>query len=628
MPDVEVVAESAPSGAATDADGAFSIEGLPPGKVRVTANSPEYASASEVAEVGENGGTVELKLSTGASVSAAVVSSGGEPQAGAEATLAQAGQNSYGGTRAIAGPDGRVLFSHLAPGRYTLTAGTGGRRAKPVDVTLVADQVRDDIRAVIGGGATVLVTVTGLSPDEQRQVSVDLSASSSYLSANDLSDGRFEVRDVPAGPAMAIARVGAPTDAGGRYVTRPVTVPEDGTAEVEVPFEAGYTLTVRVLRDEQPVEGAQVYANPTVRESATPGSGTTDASGSCLLTGLKAGTYSVVAFSMAASSAAPEQKIDVSGDQSLDFFLPAGRLAGTVVGSGSGQPLADVEIETRTTDTSGAFSMTHDAKSDSAGRFQLTGLEAGPLSLTAQKKGYLVETRTVSADTGQDLVIEMVRGDGLDVTGRDGLLGTPLGPSMRGSSTARGPSCWTLTCRLDSAGVGEIPSLNPGAYSIIASSNRFAPATYDGVTVPGPALAVTLTPGGTLDIDVPAERLKGGPIACRVTSASGLPLAFRQWGRRGDLSLASASTHLTNFPSVSGTSRVLASRRQCLRSRKAARPTSFEIEILSAARYDSRQGTSSFLSGGSWVVAIIFGRASSSDRGGTNRDSNPPCRRP
>ena len=574
VPDIEVLAESsAPLRATTDANGAFEIEGLPSGKVRVTARGPDYASTSETVEVGESGGTVELKLSPGASVSAVVVSPSGEPQAGAEATLTQAGQSSYNGTASTTGPDGRVLFSHLAPGRYTLTTGTAGRRGKPVDLTLEADQAREDVRAVIGGGATVLATVTGLSPEERKQVTVSVYAGSVDASGKELPDGRFEVLDVAPGSAGVYARVGAPTDIGGRYLSRPVTVPEDGTVEVELPFEAGFTLTVRVLRDDQPVEGAMVYASPASRDTGTNGSATTDASGSCRLTGLKAGTYSMVAYSMAMSSAAPEQKVDVNSDRTLEFILPAGRLAGRVVASESGQPLADVQVTIRSTNADGSFGFTHNATTDDAGRFQLTGLEAGSLSLTAQKKSYLVETRAVSADAAEDLVIEMIRGDGLDVTGRDGLLGTPLGSFSARVFDGTGAELATSYVRLDSSGRGEIPSLNPGSYSIIATSNGFAPAAFDGVPIPGPALAVMLTPGGTLDIDVPPERLTGGPLACLVVGPRGLPLAFRQWGNRGNLSLAGASTHLTNFPAVSGTLKCVGSS-----------PLSFIVQEGGAAR--------------------------------------------
>lgn len=554
IPEADVSADSAPAGTTTDADGAFSIEGLAAGKARVTARAPEFASASEIVEMGETGGTVELKLSPGASVSAVVVSPGGEPQSGAEATLTQAGQ-SWGGTKAVAGPDGRVRFAHLAPGRYGLTAGSAGRRSKSVDVTVEADQVRDDVRVVVGGGATVLVNVTGLSPEDRRQLNVIVMVfgTGSYVPAKELPDGHFEARDVAPGRGQAYARVGSSGEPGGRYVSRPLTVPEDGTVDVEIPFESGFALTVRVVRDGQGVEGANVYARPVLAEAATPGMGTTDASGVCRLTGLKPGAYSVNTYSFQTSAAAPEQKIEVTGDRALEFVLPSGRVAGRIVASGSRQPLADAHVSIRTTNADGSFGVTHDATTDDAGRFQLEGLEAGPLTLTAQRKGYVLESRSVTADGPEELVIELVRGDGLDVTGRDGILGTPLGSFYVRIFDSAGTELSSSTVSLDSAGRGEIPSLKPGSYSIVAGGSGFAPSAFDGVSVPGPALAVALTPGGTLDVDVAAERFKTGPLKCAVTGPRGNSLAFRQWGNRGELSISVAALRLTNFPAAAGT---------------------------------------------------------------------------
>jgi hypothetical protein len=538
---------------ATDADGAFEVEGLPSGKVRVTARSPDYASSSETVEMGEKGGTVELKLSPGASVSAVVASPSGEPQAGAEARLVQSGQNPYGGTRDISGPDGRVLFSHLAPGRYALTAGSAGRRSKPVDVSVEADQSREDVRVVVGGGATVLAAVTGLAPEERRQLSVFVFGAADYVTAKELPDGRFEARDVAPGSARAYARVNGQGDMASRFLNRPLTVPEDGTVEVEIPFGSGFTLTVHVLRDGQGVEGVSVTASPTTHETGTPGVAVTDATGSCRLTGLDAGTYRMFAISFTSSSAAPEQLVDVSGDRALELVLPSGRVAGRVVASGSSQPLADALVSIRSMNPDGSFGLTHDATTDDTGRFQITGLEAGDLTLSARRKGYVVETRSVTVDSPDEIVIELARGDGLDVTGRDGLLGTPLGSFSVRVLDSVGTEVMSSSVLLDSTGAGEIPSLKPGSYSIIAASTGLAPAAFDGVPVPGPALAVVLTPGGTLDIDVPAERFKSGPLACVVTGPRGLPLAFRTWGKRGELSLGGASTHLTNFPVASGT---------------------------------------------------------------------------
>ena len=60
------------------------------GRVKVTAKSPDYADGSEVADVKEAGGSVEIKLASGGSVGGVVVS-GNQPVAGRE-RLARGGR--------------------------------------------------------------------------------------------------------------------------------------------------------------------------------------------------------------------------------------------------------------------------------------------------------------------------------------------------------------------------------------------------------------------------------------------------------------------------------------------------------------------------------------------------------
>ena len=546
----EVSAESAPVRATADADGAFEMEGLAPGKVRVTATSPEFASTTETVDVGESGGSVELKMSTGASIAATVVTPGGEPVPGAEVALAPGGQ-SWSNTRSVSGADGSVRFAHLTPGRFSLTAGSAGRRSKPVDVTLEADQARDDVRIVMGGGATVVVTITGVAPEERGHLNVGVGGRG-YVAAQELPDGRFEARDVPPGRGQVYARTGDFGATQARSVARPIDVPEEGTLDVEVPFVAGVVLTVRVVKDGQGVEGIYVFARPAAADTATMGQGVTDASGSTRLTGLKTGKYEVHAYAPSGGVEAPMQKVDLAGDETLEIALPSGRLAGRVVASGTQQPLSNATVSVKSPAADARLGRTQQATTDDAGRFQFDGLETGALTVTVSRKSYVVETRTVTADTPEDLVIELARGDGLDVTGRDGLLGTPLATLWVKVYDGTGAEVLDSSARLDSAGRGEIPSLKPGAYTIVAGAwTGFAPASYEGVTVPGPALAVVLTPGGTLEVDVAPEKLKAGRLACVATGPRGR-LAFQVWGSRGELSVYSSSLRLTNFPPVSG----------------------------------------------------------------------------
>jgi hypothetical protein len=71
---------------------------------------------------------------------------------------------------------------------------------------------------------------------------------------------------------------------------------------------------------------------------------------------------------------------------------------------------------------------------------------------------------------------------------------------------------------LDSEGRGEIPSLQPGTYQLRADAAGYAPVSLPQIAVPLPALALTLTPGGSLEIRRAPE---APPVSVRLMTASG-----------------------------------------------------------------------------------------------------------
>ena len=549
VPEARIEADGAR--ATSDADGLFEVEGVAPGKVHVSARHADFAAARETVSIGEDGGSVDLKLPTGGSVSAIVVSSTGEPVAGARAYVASAGGGS--GPAAVAGADGRVRFRHLLPGRYTLRASEGGRTSKEVEFALAEDESRDDLRAVFDGGATLHVSVTGLAPTERPFLNVGVSGR--FLRAADAGpDGRFDFKDVPAAtPVVVYANVNQPGGvegpAGSRGVQKNVQTPDlGGSLDVDLAFEPGLTLTVSVRRGGAPVEGAWVNATT---QGQGGGTGTrTDASGSCRLGGLKAGKVRVTA-SAAAGSGSATKILELSGDQSVEVEIPAGRIAGRVVAAVSGEPLASVSL------SSGAAVVTEGdiavaGQSDSMGRFTVENVPPGPRKLTASLRGWVSHPKTVDAADAGEVVVEMRRADGLEVRVRDGLTGTPLTQVQVRLVDGAGRTASTSSVTLDSAGNGEAQSVPEGVYSIFLGGPGYAPMRFEGVAVPGPAVGAALTPGGTLSVEVAAERLAKGALACRFTGPGGQPLAWNVYGST-EMRLSLSSTQLRNFPPVSGT---------------------------------------------------------------------------
>ena len=150
----------------TDAEGAFTVEGIAPGRVKVTVKSPDYADGSEVADVKETGGTVEIKLAAGGSVGGVVVA-GNQPVASANVSLAGAGEAGFGrilggGQSTTTDATGRFTFDHLDAGRYSVSAGLNGKSSNLAEVVLQAGDARNDLVLSLSAGTTIQGTVSGL----------------------------------------------------------------------------------------------------------------------------------------------------------------------------------------------------------------------------------------------------------------------------------------------------------------------------------------------------------------------------------------------------------------------------------------------------------------------------------
>jgi hypothetical protein len=81
---------------------------------------------------------------------------------------------------------------------------------------------------------------------------------------------------------------------------------------------------------------------------------------------------------------------------------------------------------------------------------------------------------------------------------------------------------------LDSDGRGEIPLLRAGTYRLRADSQGYAPVDVAQVAVPAPVVSLTLTPGGTLEIQAdrrpwPSPTRPPGP-STRTAPSTTLPL--------------------------------------------------------------------------------------------------------
>src|SRR5262249_6822099 len=199
----------------------------------------------------------------------------------------------------------------------------------------------------------------------------------------------------------------------------------------------------------------------------------------------------------------------------------------------SRQPLADATVELESDAAAAGPRATPRAVTDSNGSFTIEDLEPRAYVATARRPGFEFDKETVTpADSGEPVVFALRRGEGLSVRARDGAYGMPLKNLVARATDPSSTPVFTGQVPLDSSGEGEIPSLQPGRYTLRLAAAGYAPLTLD-VAVPSAPLDLALTPGGSLEIHAGPETLGRPGASARIVTAAGaphLPSAFSPGG--------------------------------------------------------------------------------------------------
>jgi protocatechuate 3,4-dioxygenase beta subunit len=510
----------------TDADGKFSLEGLPEGKVHLEASHPDYLEASLDVDPDQQT-TAEISLGSGATISGSVVTSDGRtPAPGARVGLDARGEaGRFGSESATADGSGAFLFEHLKAGRYQLTAQGNAGTAAPREITLTDGQRMDGVLLQIAGGVLLRGTVSGLPAEKLGGLRIFASSSAYADSATTDEQGHFTIPDVPTG----VLRLTASTSfVPGRTAQANVEVP-DGAAEVpvEIVFEGASRLSGQVTRAGKPLAGLFVWANPDPGGGINRSSAQTDDSGRYALEGLSDGPYRV---SVDGPGVSYTKTLDVSGDTQGDLTLPATTLSGVVTDESSGQPLEGADVQAETGEETQAFAVKRSA-TDSNGNYSIADMDAGTYRVTARLTGYRLKTQ--SATVGTDpatLDFALAKGSGLSIRVSDGQTGIPLSSVQVLAFTSDGTVAFQGRVTLDATGAGEVPSLSDGTYAIYAFSDGYATRSLPTVNVPSPALAIAMTPGGRVEVRASA------PLSGRLLDASGSIVLLTPWRLDGSLS--------------------------------------------------------------------------------------------
>jgi protocatechuate 3,4-dioxygenase beta subunit len=482
--------------ATTDADGRFGFDGLPGGKITLSAEHPDFLEVSKQVDLDEKA-TVDLTLALGGSISGTVVAKDGRTGVpGADVLLRdQGGSFSMGDDSARADASGNFSFEHLKAGRYGVSARSNAGATAWKDVVLAESQQHDGVLLEMAVGATVLGTVSGLPAGNVGGVRVFASTKDYQDSAVSSDDGRFTFRDVPSGVLRLQASTPYPSM---RSTSKNLDVPEGATeVPVEIVFEGTSRLSGRVTRGDKPVSSAFVSATPDPPTAAGGrASDQTDEDGRYSIEGLADGNYQVQVSGQGVSH---RRSFAVSGDTTADIDVPTITISGVVTDSDSSDLLEGASVQAESGTETGPYAIKR-AVTDSRGFYSIENVDLGNYQLTARKEGYQLKTQPVSVSGSPvELNLSLVRGSGLAIRAVDGLSGLPLRWLVVLAYSSSGAVAFSGGVPLDAEGRGEIPSLTPGQYSVSLGSEGYARRSFT-VQVPSGTLAVTLTPGGRVEI--------------------------------------------------------------------------------------------------------------------------------
>ncbi len=440
-------------------DGAFVLEGVPRGRVKLTVYSQAHAHRELDIDVSEQTPPVEIGLSRGGTISGFLVTASGAPVAGPVALVND--QNASFMKRTDEA--GAFSFDRLSAGRYRLGAGAAWQ-----EIVLGPDELREGIvlTAAVFPGRTVRGTVRGLRPEEMKRAFVVLRSETRRATAMRPLDeqGAFVLREVP--PGRAEIKVDA--DSVNRTVVRTIEVPANRDLVVDIEIPAGVRVSGRVTQGGKPVAaGRAVRIAPAGGSQGSFHRAMTADGGTYRIDGVPAGEYDITAQDGAG------RRIAISGDSVIDLEVPAVQLSGLVLEEHGTVPIVGALVYIAVLE-GGAPSARRFDTSDHFGRFELLGLEPGDVVVSAYKPGYeLFRERITYVSPVANKSIRLRPGTGVEIGAHVASSGAAVRDLQVIEALRDGGGLGiVLQVRLDENGVGSIPSGLAGSTLTIEGAGR------------------------------------------------------------------------------------------------------------------------------------------------------------
>ena len=483
----------ATAGTTTDADGAYVLDGMAPGERSITFRKPGFVTQTKSAEIAEGrDAKLDIRLDRGRSISGRVVTSTGQPVAGASLFLSGDASTEPGPFVARSDNDGAFAIDGLAEGHYAVTARRRGfLTARLADVDPAQGAA---ITLTLEAGGSVSGSILGLPASDLVNATVYASVGGLPVTARPDLTGAFTLRGLADGPVGIEVYTERPSVQ--RRVSKTVTVEHGVAPPVEIDFSAGITIRGHVtMNGEALTSGSltfqQEHWNPSL---PGPGIGHISPGGTYEIAGLVRSVYDVRVSGMLASGVAASYRVlyAVSGNATFDIDIRGATMSGRVVDAKTAAPIAGASVG-----LSGEINFVlRLVTSDSEGRFVIAAVQEDRYELSARRDPYAPSRQSLVVSGGviPEMVIRMEAATPITIHVVDALTGRPIGSGVMIARDGK-----QVGVGLPQIGEGVQFYLSPGTYEAHASAevNDYVvgKATF---TVPGGDQTIALIRGARL----------------------------------------------------------------------------------------------------------------------------------
>jgi hypothetical protein len=433
-------------------DGTFILNGVPPGRVTLDVSAQKYAARELDLTVDDDTAPLEVGLSGGSIISGRLTASDGATSvAGWAGLYRMKSSGSYGG-EGRTNEAGEFSFDSLEPGNYRLVGRGPGGSASREFVIAESERIEGVILA-LGAGPTIRGTVTGLRPEDLKQLSITLTPEGEMGLGTEASineRGEYELRNARPGRGRLSADVNM-----RKQLARMIDVAANADMTVDLDFPRGARVSGRVTQRGRPVAGAWLEPRPVEpRDDFHMYGARTAATGQYMIDDVPPGEYTIWIDGF------KSRPFLVSSDTVFDIDASP-QLAGRILEDNGKVPIVEAELAVWPADpkTSKSRALDH---SDAYGRFALAGLEPRDFVMTVYKPGYaLYRERIAYAAPVLDMTIRLRRDTGVEVRAHDAATGKPLRKLVASEMRGDRPT-FQVSVPLDEEGAGYIPGALAG----------------------------------------------------------------------------------------------------------------------------------------------------------------------